>query len=254
MGTSSAAKPKGIARTRAAITGNRNARDLVQAVLSDAEPRGSIAQTAFSSPGALAALVTTYRFADRVRADGAHRAIAELTSGEHVDQTLPGVLLGLTRVAAQFVPSIAKPSVVEDIAKRALVETVGSALQGSRRGLDISSEQLASNLGTAIAEVGTLGFLSNFLGNYLAGLALFYTGRILAEQLGAPDREGMIPRRQLFERDIRARSRQVGARLAEQLVNQVSPQALRSGDFEQLSSQLARFLPHAISEITEESG
>jgi hypothetical protein len=240
-------------RTNSAIGRAAGAREVIQAVLSDSEPHGAVTDIAFNAPGLVAALGMTYRLAEDIRTAGPDEVIRRISESERVEASLPGILLGLARMAARSAPSPPKPSILDEIARRALIATASSVLQGSHKDISMSKKALERNLASAVNQLGTTGLMSLFLGNYLADLTLFYVGRRLNTQLSAKDQVKAINRRREFEHDVRRRSKEIGNEIAKQLIAQIPAKSYRVTDYDSLARQLSQVIPDAISKLAEES-
>jgi hypothetical protein len=250
VGTSSSAAPKGIRRTRAAIRERASGQVLTTTLLSDFDENGSISRNAFSGSGVVAGILAAYRIAEEVRQYGSGKAIDELTRERGLDASMPGVLSGLLGMMSESTPPDILPSVLDAIAKRAFKETVVRLLQGSEPVASLPRSALEKNLGDAVVNMGVRGILSLFMGNYVAGLTLFYTGKYVAERLTTPDVRGAEAQRKL-ESEVREKAHKIGVSIADRLDRQIALKTFDSTEFGDVAALLDRIIRQELSNMLE---
>lgn len=248
LGTSSAARPRNIKRTRSAVTQSAEGGEIVQTVLMDTRPR-----IGRGVHGVAAAIITLFRLVEDVESEGPRKIIQRFVAEKAKEVSLPVILQAIDRVATDMLPVDLGPTLLNDLARKALVQTVAGVLQGRQTNVSIPTGRMEKNLEASVIEFGTTGLIAALLGNYLASLTLFYAGRLMSENLGTTERLATLAGKEALEKDVRTQSRRIGRRLANNILNQLETKTLKDGDIERVASLLSHLLPDIVSEFLEES-
>ncbi len=251
MGTSTAATPRA-RRVSSALRRSAGADEIVQTVLSDNDVRSSISEIAFRSPGFTTTFAIAYMIAEGTRAEGSREVIKRIAGPETVKQDLSSVLIELSKLIVQNQARTVAGSITDEIARRALLETVTTILRGSRHDLSATRDELSRNLENAVIKIGINGILSSFLGNYVAGLALLYTGREVAQILGTNKRLKKVRDKNNLEAEIREQSKIIGKHVIDRIARDVDLRNKPVHEVSLLAEKIPLILPTIISELKEE--
>lgn len=199
-----------------------------------------------------AAIITLLGLVEETQSEGSQAVLNRIRQEEAADATLPVILHFIDQYAAQMTRNIAEPTLFDDLSRKALLETLGGVLQGRTRDLTISERQIARNLETAVTRLGVTHLLSAFLGNYLAGITLFYAGNLISENVGVTKRLATLVGKQTMEEDVRAKSRDMGRWLATRVTAEIPKRTLSEKDINDIAEVLSRLLAGMASEFEEE--
>ena len=248
LGTSTAAKPRRVRRTTSALRDAASGKKIVQTVITDTKDRLSA-----GAQGAAAALVVIHQFAESVLSKGSQKTLRDIDHEIAEKATLPLILAKIGQNAVDLVPPTPKPTLLNDLAAKALVQTWNEVLQGEGPDIDISRREIERNLERTVVQVGAAGLLSTFMGNYIAGITFFYAGRLVAQNLGVTDRLKDILGKRAMERDVRTQSEEIGSWLGHELLRRIPAKSFESEDVESVARVLSRLLSQIAEEYVEES-
>ncbi len=226
-------------RTKSAFRRGTEGREVVQTVLIDTK-----ASLRDMGPAVTAVLVTLNDLVRRTRESGASSTLQNLGGfGEQI--FIPTALQALDRLVEEAQPGEAEPTVLFDLARKALAQTVGALLQGEATELSLPVETAIERLTYLATDVGISGLFSAFLGNFVVGLTLFSSGYIIAESLGVSRRLENIEKKDELEEEVRRQAERAGQRLAGDILQGPTLVAVEARDMRRLSDLVSSILGEA---------